>query len=143
MSSDSLINDITEIVTDPSSSSKNTILFFVIYGSIVTAIIVSIIVCTLICQKLNCCCCKNYDKFNYNDHHDSVICYKITGFFNHLIELTFEFIGVMISQCPYICCISVLVFTIILSVGVFFIEFEENIFDLWTPTDSPIFGERE
>eukprot|EP01084_Bolivina_argentea_P081338 147291_1 len=142
-SSVGLSNDIREISTNPSSSSKNTVLFFVMYGSIVTAIIISIIVCTLICQKLNCCCCKNYDKFNYNDHHDSVICYKITGFFNHLIEATFETIGAMVAKCPYVCCASVLVFTLVLSFGVFFIEFEDNIFDLWTPTDSPIFKERE
>ena len=136
------INDIQEILTNPSSSAQYTFLFFSFYGSIVTLIIVSLLVLSLLCRQLNCCCCKNSDKLDETDNNKS-IGYAITGYFNHSIERLFEIIGILIAQCPYICGCAVLLMTLTLSMGIFFIEFETNIFDLWTPTDSPIFSERE
>ena len=144
MSSSTLSDQFITIATNPSSSTENTILFFVIFGGIILLLLLTILVCSCLFKKLNLFCCKEYSNtHDWDEHHNNVICYKITGFINHLIEILFENIGILISKFPYICLIFIVLVTLGISSQIFFIKFEESIFDLWTPTDSPIFKERE
>lgn len=62
---------------------------------------------------------------------------------NTAIEHVFEKLGEAVAKCPVIVLILNVVILIGLSFGLLNFEVETNIFDLWTPTDSPIFDERD
>ena len=62
---------------------------------------------------------------------------------NEYIEKAFCAVGYIVGQWPYIVLGLVLVFLGLCCFGFVFTEIETNIFDLWTPTDSPVFEEGE
>lgn len=70
-------------------------------------------------------------------------CNVWAGKLNEYIERAFCAVGYIVGQWPYIVLGLVLLFLGLCCFGFIFTEIETNIFDLWTPTDSPVFEEGE
>ena len=62
---------------------------------------------------------------------------------NTYIERAFCAVGYYVGQWPYMVIGLVLLFLSLCCIGFAFTEIETNLFDLWTPTDSPLFDEQQ
>ena len=87
------------------------------------------------------------DDDNYNESGEGFACCgccnDIALKINEYIEKAFCAVGYIVGQWPYIVLGLVLLFLGLCCFGFLFVSIETNIFDLWTPTNSPVFEEGE
>ena len=85
----------------------------------------------------------NKEDDNSNEICGCACCYQCSGALNEKIEKAFCAVGYIVGQWPYIVLALVLIFLGLCCIGFEFLEFESNIYNLWTPTDSDVFREAE
>lgn len=84
-------------------------------------------------------------KENKKDEDDGAFacCDTCAMTLNGYIEKAFCAVGFYVGQWPYLILALVLIFLAICCIGLAFVVVETNIYNLWTPTDSPVFQEEE